>query len=305
MGKKSLNGVWGCRTWRPWNNGVGFQFLKCSCGCDTIRISLPSTCLHWHVFPAVGWRQISKLGTNAIQQLQAGALNYRWWWLSCWGGRAIARDTNIWSRDMAPGTDRILWDDRWRVIMGCACSGIRWAPSGAEFCRVLFLSLGSVMIWFFFFFSSKAQASSTQFLNAIPSDYCFHLPSSHTTTSITYCSELSKTRCMETERRFAWEQYNRVLLQVLELEVQMGITKRWTPETQEYAETARYIYEWQYHQALNNLQCLVTQRLFELHRLNLTLGTRAQIPTGYMVKTLRSQSTCDSNMPSDQMLSTF
>ena len=36
-----------------------------------------------------------------------------------------------------------------------------------------------------------------------------------------------------------------------------------------------------------------------------TLGTRAQIPTGYMVKTLKSQSTCDSNMPSDQMLSTF
>ena len=36
-----------------------------------------------------------------------------------------------------------------------------------------------------------------------------------------------------------------------------------------------------------------------------TLGTRAQIPTGYMVKTLRLQSTCDSNMPSDQMLSTF
>ena len=38
---------------------------------------------------------------------------------------------------------------------------------------------------------------------------------------------------------------------------------------------------------------------------SLTLGTRAQIPTGYMVKTLRSQSTFDSNMPSDQMLSTF
>ena len=36
-----------------------------------------------------------------------------------------------------------------------------------------------------------------------------------------------------------------------------------------------------------------------------TLGTRAQIPTGYMVKTLRSQSTYDSNIPSDQMLSTF
>jgi len=36
-----------------------------------------------------------------------------------------------------------------------------------------------------------------------------------------------------------------------------------------------------------------------------TLGTGAQIPTGYIVKTLRVQSTCDSNVPSDQMLSTF
>jgi len=30
-----------------------------------------------------------------------------------------------------------------------------------------------------------------------------------------------------------------------------------------------------------------------------TLGTRAQIPTGYMVKTLRAQSTFDSNVPSN------
>ena len=75
---------------------------------------------------------------------------------------------------------------------------------------------------------------------------------------------------METERRFAREQYDQVLLQVLELEVQMGITKRWTPETPEYVETARYICERRYHQALNKLQRLVTQRLFELHRLNLS-----------------------------------
>jgi len=30
-----------------------------------------------------------------------------------------------------------------------------------------------------------------------------------------------------------------------------------------------------------------------------SLGTGAQIPTGYMVKTLRAQSTCDFNVPSD------
>jgi len=59
---------------------------------------------------------------------------------------------------------------------------------------------------------------------------------------------------------------------------------------------------------LANLDYLAPEidRLHEEEKLALlTLGTRAQIPTGYMVKTLRSQSTCDSNMPSDQMLSTF
>ena len=66
------------------------------------------------------------------------------------------------------------------------------------------------------------------------------------------------------------EQYNYLLLQVLELEVEMGIAEQWTPETLEYRETAQYINERQYHQALNNLQHLVTQRLFELHRLNLS-----------------------------------
>lgn len=50
----------------------------------------------------------------------------------------------------------------------------------------------------------------------------------------------------------------------------MGIAKRWTPDTPEYMETARYIRERQYHQALNHLQRLVIQRLFELHRLNLS-----------------------------------
>ena len=51
-------------------------------------------------------------------------------------------------------------------------------------------------------------------------------------------------------------------------------------------------------------QCLLEVSYMQTGE-QLTLGTRAQIPTGHMVKTLRSQSTCDSNMPSDQMLSTF
>jgi len=38
---------------------------------------------------------------------------------------------------------------------------------------------------------------------------------------------------------------------------------------------------------------------------HMSLGTKAQIPTGHIVNTLRAQATCDSNMPSDQMLGTF
>ena len=75
---------------------------------------------------------------------------------------------------------------------------------------------------------------------------------------------------METERRHARERHDKVLYQVLELENHMGVTKRWTPTTPEYAETVRYISERRYHRALDNLQRLVTQRLFELHRLNLS-----------------------------------
>lgn len=50
----------------------------------------------------------------------------------------------------------------------------------------------------------------------------------------------------------------------------MGILKRWTPASTEYIETVQYISERRYRQALNNLQRLVTRRLFELHRLNLS-----------------------------------
>ena len=123
----------------------------------------------------------------------------------------------------------------------------------------------------------QADVSSTRFLNAIPTDYHFSLPNQGSAGSPTYSSNLSKTRRLETERRYARERHDRVLHQVLELEDHMGITKRWTPTTLEYVETVRYISERRYHQALNNLQRLVTQRLFELHRLNLS-GVGSHLP---------------------------
>ena len=120
------------------------------------------------------------------------------------------------------------------------------------------------------FCRSRAEASSTKFLHAIPSDYHFELPSHDTTNPTTYNSELLKTCRLESERRYTQEHRDRLLHQVLELEAQMGILKLWTPDTPEYVEMARYIRERRYHQALNHLQRLVVQRLFELHRLNLS-----------------------------------
>ena len=137
--------------------------------------------------------------------------------------------------------------------------------------------------------------SSTRFLNAIPTDYHFSLPNKNSSASSKYTSDLSKTRCLETERRYAHKRHDKILHQVLKLEDHMGITKRWTPDTTEYAETACYISERRYHRALNNLQRLVTQRLFELHRLNLSgIGqylsppqpsSHANLDSGYKART--------------------
>lgn len=85
-----------------------------------------------------------------------------------------------------------------------------------------------------------------------------------------YVQDTSKTRQLETERRHAVERYERVNLDVCSLEVQMGITERWTPVTPEYQDAVKYVRERKYHRALNKLQRLVVQRLFELQKLNVS-----------------------------------
>jgi hypothetical protein len=57
---------------------------------------------------------------------------------------------------------------------------------------------------------------------------------------------------------------------VIEMEIKMGIERRWQPGDQEYVETIGYIQTHRYHRALASLRRLVIQRLFELHKLNLT-----------------------------------
>lgn len=54
------------------------------------------------------------------------------------------------------------------------------------------------------------------------------------------------------------------------MEVRMGVAHRWQPSDVQYLETLKYMGLRKYHRALDNLQRLVIQRLFELNKLNLS-----------------------------------
>lgn len=80
------------------------------------------------------------------------------------------------------------------------------------------------------------------------------------------------------------------------MELKLGITTRWDPTMAEYLDTVQYMNKRKYHKALDDLQKLVVQRLFELHRLGLSgiggqhphilLTQFAHLPTGYRARTL-------------------
>lgn len=97
-----------------------------------------------------------------------------------------------------------------------------------------------------------------------------------------YEKDTSHTRHLESERRHARQEHVRVSLEVCELEVKLGITARWTPVTPEYATALQYLHERKYRRALERLQRLVIQRLFELHKLNVS-----QTGMGMVLPTLR------------------
>jgi hypothetical protein len=107
--------------------------------------------------------------------------------------------------------------------------------------------------------SSQYEKVATSFLNTTPVDYEFD-----------YGKVASQTRRIEARRRHLSERRDNVLREVIEMEVKMGITRRWQAGDQEYLKTITYIKERRYHRALDELRRLVIQRLFELHKLNLS-----------------------------------
>jgi hypothetical protein len=84
-----------------------------------------------------------------------------------------------------------------------------------------------------------------------------------------YTHDLATTRKIESERRYCLELREDLLRQIVDLEVQLGI-KRWDVSSPEYLEILGYLATRTYRRALENLQRLVIQRLFELHKMNIS-----------------------------------
>ncbi|KAJ3817842.1 hypothetical protein F5880DRAFT_1626200 [Lentinula raphanica] len=93
-----------------------------------------------------------------------------------------------------------------------------------------------------------------------------------------YNAAYSQGRKAETERRFLREKRDKLLFEVIQMETAMGINRRWEVTDREYIEGAELITTRKYRQALEHLHKLVVQRLFELHKMNLS-------NTGYKMRT--------------------
>lgn len=112
--------------------------------------------------------------------------------------------------------------------------------------------------------SAAYENSGTNFRLHIPEDYQF------LTEATSYNTNLSETRKAETKRRFLSEQATKTLFEVVQMETVMGITRRWEPSDPEYMRAVEYVNTRKYRQALEHLHKLVVQRLFELHKMNLS-----------------------------------
>ncbi|KAK7689644.1 hypothetical protein QCA50_007437 [Cerrena zonata] len=128
--------------------------------------------------------------------------------------------------------------------------------------------------------NEKAHANLAFLGNAGDSIFVTENPSPH---RAAYAKAVSTTLKLETRRRVTRERYDNILQEVIELEVQFQIPKRWVPGDPEYMEALKYIAERKYTRALDRLQQLVVQRLFELHKMNLS-------GTAYKTRTLLAKS---------------
>ncbi|THG96932.1 hypothetical protein EW026_g4986 [Hermanssonia centrifuga] len=96
----------------------------------------------------------------------------------------------------------------------------------------------------------------------------------------------AKTRCLETARRHAMHEMSLALRAIADLELKLELNETWTPKHPKYEEALAYIRKRQFHRALDKVQQLVVQRLFELSKANIAgMGYKLRTHIGKAMKT--------------------
>lgn len=114
------------------------------------------------------------------------------------------------------------------------------------------------------YFHSAEHEKSSSFRVQAPKDFAFLSAES------SYDLNLSDTRKTETRRKFVDQQRARVLFDVLQTEEMLHISKRWSPLDPGYIKAVKYMNQRKYQQCLEKLHKLIIQRLFELHKMNIS-----------------------------------
>ncbi|KAK7680601.1 hypothetical protein QCA50_016383 [Cerrena zonata] len=103
-----------------------------------------------------------------------------------------------------------------------------------------------------------------------------------------YSQLASATNQKEKRRHLARERHNTAQYDVVQMELRLGLERRWEPTDPEYHDTMKYVRDRKYHRALDKVHQLVVQRLFELSRMNISgLGYKLRTQ---MAKSLQTRS---------------
>jgi hypothetical protein len=100
-------------------------------------------------------------------------------------------------------------------------------------------------------------------------------------TPISIMNTRDTTQSQETERRHAQEVEAKDLLVVQNLELRMGIIRRWGPQDNEWKQASTMVGKRRYQRCLDALEGLIVARMFELTKMNMS-------QTGALLTTLLS-----------------
>ncbi|KAI6006783.1 hypothetical protein EDD15DRAFT_2383819 [Pisolithus albus] len=100
---------------------------------------------------------------------------------------------------------------------------------------------------------------------------------SSTATSTFVQKDITATTRKETMRRHALENFEKDLKIVQDIEIKLGVTKRWVPEDEEWQTAGRLVANRKYQRCLDQLESLVVAQIFELSKMN-------QSGTGYKLR---------------------